>query len=351
MSDRPWGRPPHERLDLGAADAVSSLRPRVTAPACQPMSPHPTSHRRADDPVAEQARAWIARLASGGMDDARMQAFEQWLAQPEHRRAFEHERRLWRSLGPPPPLSSAAPRALRPRRRRLHWAMATAAALALLVAWPDAWLRLQADHRSDHRVQSVQLPDGSRAVLDADSAIAVHFDDHARRIELLRGRAWFEVTPDAQRRFSVAAGDGVIEDISTAFTVARIDRTVETEVGQGSVRVANPVDGGWTHLRVGQRASYGTSSGVTRLADVAADRVGAWRQGELLLDRAGVADAVHDVARYRRGPTFIRGDLSQLPAVSAALRIEQPEQALDALAATAGLQVTRLPLGVAIVHQ
>jgi transmembrane sensor len=319
------------------------------------MSPHSTSRARADDPVAEQARAWIAFLAGGEHSDARMRDFEQWLAQPGHRRVFEHERRLWRSLGPSPVVPATAtpcppPRA-RPRQRRLRWAAAAAAAIAVLVAWPDAWLRLQADHRSSHQVQAVQLPDGSRAVLDADSAIAVHFDAQARRIELLRGRAWFEVTADAQRRFSVAAGEGVVEDISTAFTVARLDDTVETEAGQGRVRVANPIDGGWTYLQVGQRATYGTHSGVTRLADVAADRVGAWRHGELLLDQSTVADAVRDVGRYRRGPTFVRGDFSRLPAVSAALRIDQPEQALDALAATAGLQVTRLPLGVAIVHR
>lgn len=320
------------------------------------MSPHSPSSARADDPVAEQARDWIVFLASGEHSDARMQAFEQWLAQPGHRRAFEHERRLWRSLGASPVAAATAATlpAARGRvrsRRRLHWAAAAAAALALLVTAPDAWLRLQADHRSNHQVQAVQLPDGSRAVLDADSAIAVHFDAHARRIELLQGRAWFEVTPDAQRRFSVAAGNGVVEDISTAFTVARQDSTVETEVGQGRVRVANPIDGGWTYLQVGQRAMYGAHSGVARLADVAADRVGAWRQGELLLDDATVADAVQEVGRYRRGPTFVRGDLSRLPAVSAALRIDQPEQALDTLAATAGLQVTRLPLGVAIVHR
>lgn len=313
------------------------------------MSPPPTLRSTPADPVAEQARDWIVCLASGDVSDAHLQAFEQWLGQPGHRRTFEYERRLWRSVGPRPPAAMGKVATRRPRR--MQWAMATAAALLMLAVWPDAWLRLHADHRSGHQVQEVYLPDGSRAVLDADSAIAVHFDGHGRRIELLRGRAWFDVTPDAQRRFSVAAGNGVVEDISTAFTVAHVDSGVETEVGQGRVRVASPVDGGWTYLQAGQRARYGELSGVLRLDDVAADGVGAWRQGELLLEQARVADAVHQVGRYRAGPTFVRGNLSALPLVSAALRIDQPEQALDALAATAGLQVTRLPLGVAIVHQ
>ncbi|XFC40392.1 FecR domain-containing protein [Stenotrophomonas indicatrix] len=313
------------------------------------MSPPPTPRSTADDAVAEQARDWIVCLASGDISDARMDAFERWLAEPANRRSFEHERMLWRSVGPRPVAIERRQAARRPRR--LRWAMATAAALAVLVAWPDTWLRLQADHRSDHRVQDVHLPDGSHAVLDADSAIAVHFDDQRRRIELLRGRAWFYVAPDAQRRFSVAAGNGVVEDISTAFTVAHVAAGVETEVGQGRIRVASPVDGGWTYLQVGQRAGYGEHRSVQRLTDVAADSVGAWRQGELLLEQASVTDAVHEVGRYRAGPTFVRGNLQSLPAISAALRVDHPEQALDALAATAGLQVTRLPLGVAIVHR
>jgi transmembrane sensor len=310
------------------------------------MSPPNKLPAANDDALAEQAQGWIAWLASGDICDARMHEFERWLQQPGHRRAFEHERALWRNVGPRP---QAAP-VERRRPHRLRWAMAATAALVMLGAWPEAWLRLQADHRSTHVVQSVQLPDGSRAVLDADSAIAVRFDADARQIELLRGRAWFEVSPDAQRRFSVHAGNGVIEDISTTFTVARGDERVETQVGQGRVRVASPADGGWTYLQVGQRAAYGEHSGVMRLQDVPADSVGAWREGELLLDQASVADAVRWVGRYRAGPTFVRGDLSRLPAVSAALRIDRPEQALDALAATAGLQVTRLPFGVAIVQ-
>ncbi|MCF3480363.1 DUF4880 domain-containing protein [Stenotrophomonas maltophilia] len=311
------------------------------------MSPPNMLPAANDDALAEQAQDWIAWLASGDISDARMQAFEHWLQQPGHRRAFEHERALWRSVGPRPQAAGASGRR---GPHRVRWAMAVAAMLAMLVAWPEAWLRLQSDHRSTHQVQHVRLPDGSRAVLDADSAIAVRFDADAREVELLRGRAWFEVSPDAQRRFSVRAGNGLVEDISTAFTVARGDEGVETQVGQGRVRVASPADGDWTCLQQGQRAVYTERGGVMRRADVTADSVGAWRQGELLLEQASVADAVQWVGRYRAGPTFVRGDLSRLPAVSAALRIDRPEQALDALAATAGLQVTRLPFGVAIVQ-
>ncbi|WP_312316826.1 FecR domain-containing protein [Stenotrophomonas sp.] len=302
----------------------------------------------ASDPPAEQARAWIAWLASGAVDAPRMEDFERWLAVPGHRRAFEYERQLWRVLGPP--AVEDAPPAPRPGRRRARLALAAAAALALLWVSPEAWLRLRADHRTGTAIATVALPDGSAAVLDADTAIAVDYSDTQRTVRLLRGRVWFKVAPGHPQPFRVLAQGGVVEDISTAFAVATAADGVETEVEQGQVRVAARADGGWTYLLAGQRAGFARGGAVQRHPDRAPDRIAAWREGELLLDATPVADAVAQIARYRDGTTFVRGDLSTLPAVNAALRVDQPEQALDVLAATAGLQLTRLPLGAVIVQ-
>lgn len=308
------------------------------------MSQPPPSADEAER-VHAQAREWIAWLASGAADEAGLGELERWLQRPGHRRAFERERQLWRSLGPRP-----GAQRLRPRRAgRWRPALAVAAVLVLALASPEAWLRLRADYRTAHTAAAFVLPDGSRAVLDADSAIAIRYGRDARRVELLRGRVWFEVAADPARRFAVAAGAGVVEDISTAFAVADRDGRIETAVSQGRVRVA-AAGSGWTYLDAGQRAGYAEGDGVARLSDVPVDGVGGWRQGELLLENASVADAVEQLARYRAGPLLIRGDVSALPKVSAALRIARPEQALDALAASAGLSVTRLPFGVAIVR-
>lgn len=311
------------------------------------MSPHdtPTALPAPTDPdlLAEQAQAWIAWLASGAVDEPRMQEFERWLLAPGHRRAFEFERQLWRAVG------EAPARAVRPRRRGVRIGMAVAAALALVWVAPEAWLRLRADHVTATEVTTIALPDGSRAVLDAGSAISVDYDDTQRNIRLLRGRAWFEVAPGHQQPFRVTAQGGVVEDIATAFVVASTPQGVDAEVSQGQVRVAATPDGGWTYLLAGQRAGFTPGGTVMRHSDLAPDQIAAWREGELLLDATAVTDAVAEIARYRPGPTFVRGDLSALPAVNAALRVDQPEQALDALAVSAGLRITRLPMGVAIV--
>ena len=285
------------------------------------MRPHPDLDM---DDHAGQARDWVLALASGTLDDAGMQAFERWLAQPGHRLAFERERVLWRSLGPAPP------------RRR---------------ARPPRLLQLRADHRSGITIAHLQLPDGSRAVLDADSAIALHFDAGQRRVELLRGRAWFEVVPGQAAPFRVSVGDGVVEDIATAFVVARAAGRVETAVEHGRIRAASTPGRPWTYLATGQGAGWHDGGALQRLPDRRAEDIAAWRHGELLLDAVPVDEAIARLQPYRAGRIVVQGDLSALPSVNAALRTDHPEAALDALAAGSGLVVTRLPFGVALVRR
>lgn len=313
------------------------------------MSPHSTVPP--EDPRVQQARDWVLRLASGTMDEQELARFEQWLQLPGHRRAFEYERQLWRSLGAPPRTTVLAqPRPRRLPRRRFA-AFAAVAALACVLFGPELSLRLRADHRAAVSVREVTLPDGSRAVLDAGAAIAVHYAGDARRIELLRGRAWFQVQPRPDAPFRVTVGEGEVEDISTAFVVSRHQDQVDAAVEQGRVRVAARPDQGWMYLQAGQRAGWSRSGGVaTRGAELPLDQVAAWRRGELLLEDAPVAQVLAELGRYRPGHIFIRGDLSRLPRLNTALRLDQPEQALDALAAGSGLSVTRLPWGIAIVQ-
>ena len=303
----------------------------------------------ADDSVLGHARDWVLRLASGTLDEQGMQQFERWLEMPGHRRAFEHERLLWRSLGARPQTSVVAIPAQRATRRRLI-VVAAVAALGCLLFGPQLLLRAQADHRAAAGIARVVLPDGSKAVLDAGSAIAVYYSGHARRVELLSGRAWFEVVPQRDAPFRVTVGDGVVEDISTAFVVGRDGAGVDTAVEQGRVRVAARADQGWMYLDAGQTAGWQADGIAVRGQTLPLDHVAAWRRGELLPEDQPVTKVLEELDRYRPGRIFIRGDLSALPRINGALRLEQPEQALDAVAAGSGLKVTRLPLGIAIVQ-
>ena len=310
----------------------------------------PSSSVPSENPVAQQARDWLLRLASGTMGEPDMQAFEQWLRLPGHRHAFEHERVLWRSVAARPQTTVVVQRTARHVQRRWLAAVAVLALFCGVMSAPELALRMRADHRADVAIQHVRLPDGSTAVLDAGAAIAVHYGQATRRIELLRGRAWFEVVPQAGAPFRITVGDGVVEDISTAFVVSRDADRVDAAVEQGRVRVAARPDQGWMYLQAGQVAGWSNGGVAERGTELAPDHVAAWRRGELLLENVPVTQVLAELGRYRPGHVFVRGDLSALPPINAALRLDQPEQALDALAAGSGLRVTRLPFGIAIVQ-
>ena len=312
--------------------------------------------------LAEAARGWVARLASGEMDGEELDRFKHWrAAHPDNNRAFEQQRALWRALGRASAPASAGPQ----RPRRLQWsrrkqsrvpsrtwpriAVAGVVALAAVLAVPELTLSLQADHRSGIAVESLTLPDGSTAVLDADSAIALHFSDNERRISVLKGDVWFNVRHGDRRPFRVEALGGITQDVGTAFEVRRESASVLVGVTQGEVAVRTGAPAASLSLRASQRARYQRGGAAMRLGDAAPGDIAVWRNGELLLDKVTLADAITAVGRYRRGPVLVMGNRAGIARISAAFRTDKPDEAIDAIAQMAGFNVYRMA-GIAVLR-
>lgn len=308
--------------------------------------------------MTQAARDWIMRLASGDITEQELADLAHWREAPDCEAVFQHELALWRSLdavgdhlAPQVPASDPVAAKVGQRFQRRYAIAGIAASLALMAAVPEALLRLKSDHRTGATVEMVSLPDGSRAMLDAGSAIAVDYDPGGRRIELLKGRAWFNVVHDNARPFRVAANGGIVEDVGTAFTVSAGGENSEAAVTSGIVQVrSDRGDGRWMRLTVGQRASWTDGAAPMRRAALPIGRIAAWRGGDVVLTQAPVRDAIQEIARYRSGPTFIFGQVDGLAPVTAILRAARADEGLDALAASASLQITRLPGGIAIVR-
>lgn len=233
-------------------------------------------------------------------------------------------------------------------RRRLPWLLASAAAVVLVVAAaPHALLLARSDLRSSDAPRVVQLEDGSTAVLDAGTALAVEFDGQRRHLRLLRGQAWFQVVHE-QRPFQVEAGGGQIRDIGTAFSVSMRDTTVVTQVSEGVVDV-RPGDGSVQRLHAGQARVFrdGRWLRPVQLEDL--ETMAPWRRGEVVIDDQPAAQAIADLARYRRAPVWVLGGQGADVRVSGLFHLQQPEAAIDAVAAQAGLRVQRLPGGALVV--
>lgn len=303
------------------------------------------------DMHGEQARAWVVRLASGAMSDADLQSLDRWTAaDPRNRAAFLQERRTWQDLAVLESAFADARADVPAKTYRWSYRLLPAAAAAAL-AWfiaPTAWIWARADARSAAgEIREIALADGSRAVLDSDSAIAIDYASDRRSIRLLKGRAWFAVRHGDQRPFRVVAAKGVVRDLATAFEVDDTGSRTLVGVTEGAVELET---GGHFVLHQGERAAFGPKGTARPLGSLALDRIGSWRRGELLLRDVPLEAAIRAVARYRTAPVITLGNLSAEKPISGSFRTDRPDEALDTLAAMRGLEQAVLPGGIVLLR-
>lgn len=307
---------------------------------------------------ARQALRWVIQCSAGPLPERQQRTLQRWLqADPRHALAWRQQQAFWQGLDAAgPDVLAALPgltadrQGLRPiaPQRRLPWLLASAAAVVLMVAAaPHALLLARSDLRSSDAPRVVRLEDGSTAVLDAGTALAVEFDGQRRHLRLLRGQAWFQVAHEA-RPFQVEAAGGQVRDIGTAFSVSMQDTTVVTQVSEGVVDV-RPGDGSVQRLHAGQARVFRDGRWLQPLRQADPDAVAPWRRGEVVIDDQPAAQAIADLARYRRAPVWVLGGQGTDVRVSALFHLQQPETAIDSVAAQAGLRVQRLPGGALVV--
>jgi transmembrane sensor len=283
----------------------------------------------ADASVSEEAAHWLVRLESDDGADCRTE-FVAWLRHsPLHLEEFlltqaaysrlngidaEHRMDLQQLLAAgsaeivslheradvaaTPARAVLKPRLLLPRRV-VTWA-AVIATCVVLAGWLT-WFMAGREHVFETLVgeqRSVQLEDGSVVYLNTDSAVAVRFTPEHRELRLLRGEALFSVAHDRSRPFRVAAGSAVVQAVGTQFNVYRKANETTVAVIEGRVQLfAQQQRQAPVVLGPGQQAHIGAGHIVTRLGADSMDAV-AWRQRQLDVHGATLADIVEQVNRY-----------------------------------------------------
>jgi transmembrane sensor len=172
--------------------------------------------------------------------------------------------------------------------RRLA-AVAALVVLGLLGAW-HPWSSVggavqQSYAAGQEGIKEVNLPDGSLVHLAQNSMIDVRFDAHARRIEVVRGNALFDVGKDPKRPMFVSVGGHVLQDIGTVFDVQRETDGDTLTVISGRVRVWK-ASNAW----VGKLKAYVGAPQTS--GDAEADLVA----GQQVQLRASSAGAIHAAA-------------------------------------------------------
>jgi len=305
-------------------------------------SARPDSGQPGNRAATEQASLWVVRR-SGQPPDARAQSeFETWYqADASHAAAYDRLARVWRSMAE---VDRAALRA-RPARKRRAAAAALLAALAL-----PAWLGLKgehplADYRSGAEVLNVALPDGSRVVLDARSALDVDFSAGRREVRLLAGRALFEPAPRTPggAPFTVLTGQASATALGTRYTVSRQQDSTRVAVYEHSVALRCLVcaDSRTLTLEAGEGADV-SPAGILPDAPVR-PAPPAWTRGLLVFDDVPLAEAAQRLSRYTRKHILVLGGPARAVRVSGTAQVSDPARALSLLLAQTPVRIDELP--------
>ncbi|GGF58265.1 iron dicitrate transporter FecR [Azorhizobium oxalatiphilum] len=303
------------------------------------------------DRLAEEAAGWVARLQSSDATAHDQRAFEDWVSRsPAHRPAFEEMKGLWADLRDVP-LEGKAAKAGLTRRGVIGniVALGLIAGLGTTAYRMGLLERLRADHYTAvGEVRRVTLADGSIVDLNTDSAITVHYTAARRRVELLRGEAFFSVAKNPDRPFVVADSALSATALGTRFSVRLTGADGPGGVGveEGRVEVANAQER--VILGPGEmaRLAGGGRLAVSR-ADVSSDT--AWRDGKLVFSGQKLRDVLATLRRYRHGQILILDDAAANQTVSGIFDLADTDEALSVLEQSLPVRITHLTGMVVLV--
>jgi len=187
----------------------------------------------------------------------------------------------------------------------------------------------------EHR--QVLLSDGSRIELGSDSAIRVDFEPGTRAVTLLRGQAFFEVSHDASRPFTVQAADVKVRVIGTAFDVDLSRTAVVVAVQSGAVQVRD----GRGELAVpalgpGDSLRLGLAQGPPQRGRLLPGQVAPWRQWQLLVNDRPLSEVVEALQDYYPGVLLLTDPALGERRITASLNLRSPVSALQLAIAPLG---------------
>jgi len=300
--------------------------------------------------VRAAAATWVARLhderRSPGLD-ARLRM---WLEEGEdHRRAFARLTQAWEQAGA---IRMRAHRNTPAARRRglsriVLWTAAVAATVVLAATagiyyWSGNTVSTGIGQREVRL-----LRDGTRVVLNTDTRIEVNYDQHARRVRLIRGEARFDVSRHPTWPFLVIADGREIRALGTSFIVRHDgieDLAVTLVEGRITVTAIARHDGMPPQnpqvLFPGQRlVILQHRAPVVDRPDLA--RITAWQQGRVEFDATPLAQAADEMNRYNRSRiTIADADIAQLR-IGGVFRAGDSDQFVRIVTVALGLRADR----------
>lgn len=256
--------------------------------------------------VEERASLWVQKKHFSEWVEADEALLQEWLSQSSAHRiayirldaALMRTRRLTALRAP------IKAQAVQPRTR---FQLNRVAAVLIVLGLLGGGFAL---HQPDNKVgatystpkggrQTIALADGSRIELNTDTVLRIALDKGSRKAWLEKGEAYFQVHHNAERPFTVYAGERRVIDLGTKFLLRREHGRLDVSLMEGRIELEAKPGRKRTLLSPGDSAVV-TADTVSITRKAAKDLVAklGWRRGVVTFDRTTLADAVAELNRY-----------------------------------------------------
>jgi transmembrane sensor len=303
-----------------------------------------------------EAADWIVRLQAA--DETQALAFDAWLsADPANAWAYDAALAVWTEFGAnaQPVGAALSERRVRPTLSRRTWlaggALAAAIAAAMVIV-PQLQTDVPADSFQTARGErrAVNLADGSTLELNAGTRLDVTLASNERHVVLHEGQAIFDVAKDADRPFTIAAGDRTVRVVGTRFDVRRRDGKLSVTVAEGivEVRPAAGATGTAFRLHPGQRLDHQEGAALARVTAASPDEVLAWRTGRLVYRGQPLSEVVADLNAHFATPIHVDDPQLAATPISGVLILDDEAAVIRRLALLVSAEPVRSGTGVVL---
>lgn len=348
--------------------------------------------------IQNEARGWVLKFnADTPPTVADIQGMKEWAGRsPAHRAALVRAEAFWSDADLLSKLAvplgrfdkqdkqdkSGVMEQLRAVFLSFGRAGAFAAALILGVAITFASWLLPSSNLSDNTMFSTSvgeqktliMSDKSQIQLDTNSKIQVDYSDGLRRIQLLQGKAHFEVAKNPDRPFEVHTSNGMVWALGTAFSVYVTDKYTEVIVNEGRVALvrvdplaaantavplyerytsktahvnsasaarAGSMSNALVTLGKGQSASFNQQKEeIKDLPDKKLSQELAWRDGFLIFTGDPLSKVIAEVNRYTKIDIDIPDHALRDLAIGGRFKVGELDVLFDSLESGFGVQVS-----------
>ena len=212
-------------------------------------------HLASQEMIHEEAAMWILRIESSPLSAEEKRELKEWASRSTtHAQVLRDTAEVWDRMDVMEGLAELLPLESKPRSQRLRKykpafilgapLLASVVVLFLFFLPSLGWFSNQKIYETPiGALQVVKMEDGSAVTLNTATKIQAAFDVSQRKIELLKGEAFFEVAHDEHVPFIVTVGTTQIEAVGTAFSVQRLADEVEVTVTEGRVKITKVQQG------------------------------------------------------------------------------------------------------------